>query len=302
MAFTIKIFEQDRYLFSLLKTRLELMFPDAYIVDAIANPEQSGCVDFSEFTRIIYDPRNIDMSDFKDAVPLCDASGIIDCRLIAENLGIDHVLRGLRIPDCKNKSKTVALIPYVYMKDREAMISRMISNNMFTSDYSLRLDFMGRMRVPGPDMNGIRPGGMTKLLEQAAKKSFKSEDIFAYCNMDKNGFMTPGATSGEDDVYDAGPVIIKKIIDASLRLAAGKSPATSVLCIFEGFRTNELTELVSPFDEVNLLLPSRTGQENLGTKKLASGIERSLASGHLNICYAEDLPSLSEVESYEQAL
>ena len=206
------------------------------------------------------------------------------------------------MPACKESGKMVALIPYVYMEDREALISHMIADNRFTSDYSVRLDFMGRMRVPGPDTNGIRPGGMTKLLEQAAKKSFKPEDIFAYCNMDKNGFMTPGATSGEDDVYDAGLIIIKKIIDASLHLTEGESPTTSVLSIFEGFRTNELTELVAPFDEVTLLLPSRTGQENLGTKKLASGILKSLGSGRLDICYAEDLSAMSEVETYEQAL
>ena len=64
MAFTIKIFEKDRYLFSLLKTRFETMFPDAYIIDAINCTGQTDCVDFSEFTKTIYDPRNIDMSDF----------------------------------------------------------------------------------------------------------------------------------------------------------------------------------------------------------------------------------------------
>ena len=68
MAFTIKVFEKDDYLFSLLKMRLETMFPDAYIINAIEDPGRSDCLDFSEFTKIIYDPRNIDMSDFKDAV------------------------------------------------------------------------------------------------------------------------------------------------------------------------------------------------------------------------------------------
>ena len=301
MAFTIKIFEKDRYLFSLLKTRLETMFPDAYIIDAINTNGQTDCMDFSEFTKTIYDPRNIDMSDFKDAIPLCDGNGVIDCRRIAESLGLNSVLRTAS-PAAMSSGRSVALIPYVYMDDREAMIAQMMTDRVFTSDYSLRLDLMGKMRVPGPDSTGIRPGGMTKLLEQAGTRNFKPEDILGYCNMDKMGFMTPGATSGEDDVYDCGLTVIRRLTDAAVALTKKNTPTTSVLAVFEGFRTGELLELVPSFDEVTLLFPSRIGQENIGARKLASGIEQKLTSGRLNICYAEDLPSFREEDIYEQAL
>ena len=302
MAFTIKIFEKDRYLFSLLKTRLETMFPDAYIIDAINCNGQTDCVNFSEFTRTIYDPRNIDMSDFKDAVPLCDGSGLIDCRRIAECLGLSSTLRSISPASVKAAGRSVALIPYVYIDDREAMIAQMLTDRAFNSDYSVRLDLMGKMRVPGQDSTGIRPGGMTKLLEQAGKRNFRPEDILAYCNMDKMGFMTPGATSGDDDVYDFGLPVIRKLIDASISLTKNSSPTTSVLAVFEGFRTGELLELISGFDEVTLLFPSRIGQENIGAKKLSSGIEQKLTSGRLNICYSEDLASFREDDIYEQAL
>ncbi len=300
MAFTIKIFENDRYLFSLLKARLETLFPDAYIVDSIGAEGPSECTDFSEFTKIVYDPRSIDMSDFHDAIPIYDSNGVIDCRRIAGQLGLSPVLRNNSVSSA-NTGRSFALIPYVYMEDREAMIGRMITDRFFTSDYTLRLDFMGKMRVPGPETTGINPGGMTRLLEHAAGKDFKPEDIFTFCNMDKTGFMTPGATSGEDDIFDAGLSVIRRITDASLSLTKNPSPSTSVLAVFEGFKTGELIDLVSPFGEVTVLLPSRDGQENLGAQRLISGIERNLASGRLNISYAEDLSSFGD-DDYEQAL
>ena len=302
MAFTIKIFEKDDYIFSLLKTRLSNMFPDAYIINAIESPGQSDCVNFSEFTKIIYDPRNIDMSDFKDAISIYDNCGVIDCRKIAEELGVNPALRKTSNLAGVGRGLSIALLPFVYVEDREALIGQMVSDGVFNSDHIIRLDFMGKMRVPGPESSGIISGGMTGLLAQAAKKSFKPEDILSYCNMDKTGFLTPGATTGEDDVYDAGFYVVKKLTDASVSLAKESAPEMSVLDIYEGFRTSDLIELTSSFDEVALLLPSRIGQENLGIKGLASGIERKLVSGRLSIRYAEDMHSLREDDVYEQAL
>ena len=179
MAFTIKVFEKDEYLFSLLKMRLETMFPDAYIINAVEDPGRSDCTDFSEFTKIIYDPRNIDMSDFKDAVPIFDERGVIDCRKIADRLGLITSLRKNADTINIRSGLAVALIPYVYMEDREALIDRLLAERVFMSDNALRIDLMGRMRVPGPESAGIRPGGMTKLIELAGKKNFKPEDILS---------------------------------------------------------------------------------------------------------------------------
>ncbi len=301
MAFTIKVFEKDDYLFSLLKMRLETMFPDAYIINAIEDPGRSDCLDFSEFTKIIYDPRNIDMSDFKDAVPIFDERGVIDCRKIADRLGLITSLRKNADTISIRSGVSVALIPYVYMDDREALIDRLLAERVFMSDNALRIDLMGKMRVPGPESGGIRPGGMTKLIELAGKKSFKPEDILSCCNMDKKAFLTPGATSGEDDVYDAGLTVIRRIVSSSVALTRNTSPTTDALVIFEGFRSGELTELASGFDEVILLLPSRNSREDLGTRKLVSGIEQALTGGRLTVRYADDISSGEDYE-YEQAL
>ena len=75
-----------------------------------------------------------------------------------------------------------------------------------------------------------------------------------------------------------------------------------MLAIFEGFRSSELSELVSSFDEVILLLPSKNSQEDLGTRKLVSGIGQSLAGGRLTVRYADDISSVREDREYEQAL
>lgn len=301
MAFTIKVFEKDDYLFSLLKMRLETMFPDAYIINAVEDPGRSDCLDFSEFTKIIYDPRNIDMSDFKDAVPIFDERGVIDCRKIADRLGLAASLRKSADTISIRSGLAAALIPYVYMEDREALIDRLLAERVFMSDNALRIDLMGRMRVPGPESAGIRPGGMTRLIELAGKKNFRPEDILSCCNMDKKGFLTPGATNGEDDVYDAGMNVIRRIVASSVALTRSASPTTDALVIFEGFRSSELTELVSDFDEVILLLPSRNSQEDLGTRKLVSGIEQTLNGGRLTVRYADDI-STREDYDYEQAL
>jgi len=301
MAFTIKVFEKDDHLFSLLKMRLGTMFPDAYIINAIDDPGRSDVLDFSEFTKIIYDPRNIDMSDFKDAVPIFDELGVIDCRKIADRLGLITSLRKNADTMSIRSGLAVALIPYVYMEDRESLIDRLLAERVFMSDNAIRIDLMGKMRVPGPGSGGIRPGGMTRLIDLAGKKSFRPEDILSCCNMDQKGFLTPGATSGEDDVFDAGLTVIRRIVTSSVNLTRNTAPTTDALVIFEGFRSGELTELVTDFDEVILLLPSRNSQEDLGTRKLVSGIEQALSGGRLAVRYADTISS-GEDYDYEQAL
>ncbi len=301
MAFTIKVFEKDDHLFSLLKMRLGTMFPDAYIINAIDDPGRSDVLDFSEFTKIIYDPRNIDMSDFKDAVPIFDELGVIDCRKIADRLGLITSLRKNADTMSIRSGLAVALIPYVYMEDRESLIDRLLAERVFMSDNAIRIDLMGKMRVPGPGSGGIRPGGMTRLIELAGKKSFRPEDILSCCNMDQKGFLTPGATAGEDDVFDAGLTVIRRIVTSSVNLTRNTAPTTDALVIFEGFRSGELTELVTDFDEVILLLPSRNSQEDLGTRKLVSGIEQALSGGRLAVRYADAISS-GEDYDYEQAL
>ena len=58
MAFTIKIYEKNEYLFTLLRKRLSSFFPDAYIIDPYY---ETGDQDyrFSEYEKVLYDPRDI---------------------------------------------------------------------------------------------------------------------------------------------------------------------------------------------------------------------------------------------------
>ena len=85
MAFTIRIYEKNGYIYSLLRKRLSCFFPDAYIVNPFFD-EQDYEDRFSDFTRVLYDPADINEEAFSanlsTSIRLTDDGGVIDCARI----------------------------------------------------------------------------------------------------------------------------------------------------------------------------------------------------------------------------
>ena len=230
MAFSIKIYEKDKYMYSLMKARLGALYPEAYITDPyLGNGSDTDGDMFGEFTKILYNPEQFgkefsqgsvldEMQSLKECldnpIPTTGPDGLIDCRNICSALGIKPTRSRDTSGDSKvsGKGRLEVLIPFVYITDRENYIRNNYSD-MADADLSLRLDFTSRYRAPEDDGAGILAGNMTGLLEDCVSKRFEPDDILKYCSRNSMGFLTPGAVKNEDDVYDLGSTRCRLLLD-----------------------------------------------------------------------------------------
>ena len=295
MAFTIRIYEKDNYIYSLLKRRLISFFPDAYIVNPYFDEEDYEDR-FSTSTRILYNPSDVNSEDvsYGSASPirLTEDSGIIDCsRLI-------RLLRSEEVPAAIKRSvsgSVYAVLPFVCSEARERYI-KSLSSGLSDADFNIRLDFTSKLRALRRDSAGCN---MTGLLEACRSKKFDPEDILKFCNMDESGFLTPGTTKDYDDVYDLGTARSVTLINHAASLAHSKGRTVNVLNVIEGFRTKELPELLSVCDKITLLFPSVNEAEETGTQDLIALLTRTLGKERLSVRYSEEfLPS----EKYDDTL
>ena len=284
MAFTIKIYEKNEYLFTLLRKRLSSFFPDAYIIDPYY---ETGDQDyrFSEYEKVLYDPRDIKKEDIVSLSPplrLTDDGGIIDCASF-----LPFIRQSIESPSfLRTATGTVtAVLPFVYSDVRDRFISN-LGTDLSGADFNIRLDFTSRLRSLCRRSAG---SNMTSLLDACRSRKFTPEDILKYCNMDDSGFLTPGATSNNDDVYDLGITRSITLMNLASDLAHSKTRFVNVVAVIEGFRTKDLPDLLSSTDNVILLMPAKDAGEDIGAKDLIELLTRTLGSERVNVSYAEDL-------------
>ena len=298
MAFSIKIYEKDKYMYALMKARIGQLYPEAYITDPYLEGKTDNDGDmFGEFTKILYNPKQFG-EDFgleppEEAVrslqecmgrpvPTLDPEGIIDCRKICSALGIepsqsrDQYLSS----DTPSGGRLEVLVPFVYIGERENYIKKNYGD-MTDADLSLRLDFTSRLRAPEDDGAGISAGNMTGLLEACVSRRFEPDDILKYCSHNSMGFLTPGASKGDDDVYDFGSTRCRMLLDRCRQLVSDESRKINVLAIAEGFRSAELPVLVADCDRVTVLFSGKDKNEELAASGLISAISRSLTHGEI---------------------
>lgn len=287
MAFTIRIYENNEYIYRLLKKRLGSFYPDAYIV----NPCLDGQAEddrFSDFIKVIYNPSDFNKDDVsltsESPIRLTDDGGMIDCsRLIS-----------LIIPNAESPSinqpatgTITAVIPFVYSDVRDRFIYG-LESDLSGSDFNIRLDFTSRLRALWRGSSG---SNMTALLKDCKSRKFTPEDILKYCNMDDSGFLTPGCCKNNDDVYDLGIERSTTLMNHAADLAHSKLRTVNVLAVLEGFRTADLPGLIAGCDKVFILLPARNAGEDLGAKELITMLTKVLGSERLSVRYAEDFMS-----------
>lgn len=284
MAFTIKIYEKNEYVYSLLKKRLISFFPDAYIVDPYID-EQDYEDRFSSYTRVIYDPADINIDDIpvSSASPLrlTEDSGIIDCARLIPLLRSEEDLTAYTKPA---QGSLYAVLPFVYTDVRDRFISE-LNNVLSDSDFNVRLDFTSKLRTLCRSSSGCN---MTALLEACRSRKFISEDILKYCNMDEYGFLTPGSTTNFDDVYDAGVERSITLMNHAANLAHSETRLANVVTVIEGFRTKDLPELLCSCDKVFLLLPRSNAEEDLGTRELITLLTKALGKERISVYYADE--------------
>ena len=307
MAFTIKIYEKDKYMYALMKARLGALYPEAYITDPYLESRSDTDGDmFGEFTKVLYNPKqfgedfgialhNDALQSLKECldkpVPVFDQNGIVDCRKICNALGIssdqdqDHISKMTDV----SKGRIEVLIPFVYINERENYIKNNY-RDMTDADLSLRLDFTSRLRVPDDAGNEFLAGNMTGLLEACSSRKFDPNDIFRYCSRDTMGFLTPGTSKGDDDVYDIGSTRCRILLDKCRQLISDGKRTINVLAIAEGFRTAELPVLVADCDRVTILFSGKSRNEETAASGLITSISRALTHGTIVTDFA-DMPN-----------
>lgn len=290
MAFTIRIYEKNGYIYHLLKKRLSCFYPDAYIVNPFFD-EQDYEDRFSDFTRVIYDPEDISKEEtsanLSSPIRLTDDGGIIDCaRLISLLRPTDD------IPTITQKTTgtVIAVIPFVCSDARDSFI-RGLSSGLPDTGLNVRLDFTSKLRSSWHARSGCN---MTSLLEACRSRRFEPEDIFKYCNMDESGFLTPGSTADYDDINDLGTSRSVTLMHHAACLAHSDKRSVNVLAVLEGFRTKDLPELLAESDKVFILLPARNAVEDLGSKDLVAMLTKVLGRERIEVYYAEEKNTLED--------
>lgn len=287
MAFTIRIYEKDTYIYALLKKRLSCFYPDAYIVNPFFD-DQDHEDRFSDFTRVLYDPEDLNEEDnsanLSSSIRLTEDGGIIDCARIISMLKPTE--------DAPLISKTVtgsftAVIPFVCSDSRESFI-RDLTSRLPDTDFNVRLDFTSKLRSSWHSRSGCN---MTALLEACKSKKFVPDDILKYCNMDDSGFLTPGSTVNYDDVNDLGTARSVILMHHAARLTHTCDRYINVLAVLEGFRTKDLPDLLSECDKAYILLPAKNAIEDMGSKDLIAMLTRTLGHERIEVYYAEEQPS-----------
>ncbi|MBP5655464.1 MAG: hypothetical protein J6X33_08110 [Clostridiales bacterium] len=270
MAFGIKIFEKDEYLFTLLRQRLGYFFPEAYIMrfsepNALA---QTVTEDerFCEFEKTLFDQRQFTQEDTGDpeAVALFDDKGTIDCQRLSRAIGVAGRITPVNISRGTEAEITV-LLSFVYSSEREDYIRKL--RTPYDYDIPLRLDFTGGYGLARSD-----PGNMNELIRLSSSRKFKPEDILAFVHRDDTGFLTPGGTTDPDLIHEIGSSGVIKILKAAKELAAKDPMSVAALAVLESFSSKEMIEISGNADRVIVL----THDVSAGISEFVMRLKRQL--------------------------
>lgn len=292
----IIIYELEDYVFKLLKFRLSTLLPDSYIIRGTSTELNSDSLPFAENIHILYDSNQFTMTQIckfsekiKNPVSISsvfrddlDGNEIIDCahlynRITSTDYSMNRIAQSTdeNIPSSK-PGKVSVLLPFSYIDEREFFIHSQLSYLKDTS-MCLRLDLMSGIRMPY-SFSGIDRSNcsITQLLSLAKNGRLTPEDILAFCTPDNNGYLVTSKPFHSDDVFDYGIDVIEKVLLTSRMLTKETSYPMNILVVAEGFKINELAKIASLGDEVNILLPKRLHQTDLGFKEEIGRITRVL--------------------------
>ena len=293
MAFGIRIYEKDSYLYALLKERLSSKFPQAYI-------KQAGFEDHDMDLKLIdeiftlYDDRQYKLSELtkvESPIPIFTDDGkghrIIDMRKIYEKLtgtkGSENIIKPIGNSD---KDRLRLLISYAYIDERETFIREAISPDSFDCMHPIRIDLMSGIRMP-TTFTSDSEGSITKLLRACENRRFRPSNILEYLNPDSSGFLSCGKPENEDDVFDLGSKACIGLLGQLKSLCEKED--TGALVVVEGWRVSDLTEFIPYCDTLHILLPARMCTEDTGMTKELGIFKRALSSGALmTVHYCED--------------
>ncbi|MCQ2516710.1 MAG: hypothetical protein MJ094_07580 [Saccharofermentans sp.] len=296
MAFGIRVYEKDEYLYALIKERLQTKFPEAYIYRY-----DKGDFTLTSNIKVLFDNKQFDSISLKEnstklLVPLYE-NNTIDIKRIAKAIlndtsnddspGLDPIDNQVRL-----------LISYAYIDERENFISQVLGPSSFSSMHPIRIDLMSGIRMPR-SIATIKPNNaLSTLLRICTNKNFKPDQIIDYLGPDTYGFLSPGKPINNDDVFDIG-------IDASAALMTHTKSlcqkiSAGALFVAEGWRINESLKLIANCDSLHILLPARMCTEDTGMTSELGIFQRNLKLGaSMTVYYYEDYKGSNSENHYE---
>lgn len=284
MNHAVIIYEDDDFLYGLLRFRLALYLPDCYIMRDGDKNYLNNINQFSDTLFVLFDDHQYDEYDvvFENIeginvfyLPLyseTDNGPLIDCKELAIRIAetkttVRHKSQNIEINDKPNRNGVHILIPFSYIDERERFIDEELSFLRDSDNMCIRLDLMAGIRMPINYSGSYSTvGSLTQLLDKAKSRNISPEDILAFVNPDSNGFFTPGKPQRSDDVFDYGTDTLATLINTLSTLVNEESDRFTGLIVAEGFRFRELINLASCCDVIHILLPKRMYETDLGFK------------------------------------
>jgi len=292
MTFGILVYENDDYLYDLIRERLTYLFPSAYIERAGLNSSQEN-LKLIKKIFILYDNRQYKPPEDLNGsvlIPLFSElreHSIIDMRVICDAVSGNLLTENGTYPAPDNAQDRIRLlISYAYIDEREFFIKNVIGPDSFDCIHPIRIDLMSGIRMP-VSFTYETSGSLTRLLRSCTGKKFTPARILDYLNPDSNGFLSCGKPENEDDVFDIGIDSCDRLMELLSLLCNHEQ--TGALVVAEGWRVAELIRLIRRCDTLHILLPARMCTEDTGMTKELDLFKRSLPSGSLmTVHYCED--------------
>ena len=294
MAFGILIYENDSYLYALIRERLMSRFPSAYI-ERVGVSDPGISFKLIKDIYVLYDNRQYsppsDEGNIR-SIPLFSDDGkghsIIDMRVVYKE--ISKNLTGVSDEPCiaesSGKDRLRLLISYAYIDERENFIKSAIGPDSFDCIHPIRIDLMSGIRMPAT-FTPEASGSITRLLRSCSNKRFDPIKILDYLNPDSNGFLSCGKPENEDDVFDIGSQSCSRLIELLKKLCINED--TGALVVVEGWRVSQMIDFIKSCDTLHILLPARMCTEDTGMTKELGLFKRALPSGALmTVHYCED--------------
>ncbi len=296
MAFGIRIYEKDEYLYSLIKERLQTHFPQAYIC-------RFGSDDFklTSNIKVLFDNRQFDMNSLEEStktlvIPLYE-NNAIDIKRITKAIVDDNTNDDSVITDSADNQIRL-LISYAYIDERESFISQVLGPSSFNSMHPIRIDLMSGIRMPRSFATSKPNNALSTLLRLSTNMSFNPDSILEYLGPDAGGFLSPGKPVNEDDVFDIGINASAKLMEHTKKLCQKMSGGA--LFVAEGWRISESLKLISNCDSLHILLPARMCTEDTGMTNELGTFKRNLKPGaSMTVYYYEDYKGNNSEMNYE---
>lgn len=293
MTLGIKVYEKDDYLYSLIKERLQINLPTAYICNY-----RSENFKFTNNIRVIFDNKQFSIDSIEDsyrskAIPLYE-NNIIDIKRITKAItNIDEPIHDIS----ETNDQIRLLISFSYIDERESFINQVISPNSFNGLHPIRIDLMSSIRMLDSSHSNSN-NALSNLLRSCTQKNFTPERILQYLGPDSSGFLTPGKPINDDDVFDIGIKASARLMELTKELCQKMN--SGALFVAEGWRLNEMFELIARCDSLHILLPARMCTEDTGMSNELGLFQRNLKSGcTMTIHYYEDYKNKQSEIKYD---